>query len=68
MELYLRYLENTFFDRDSNENQGVKKFMFLYDFHDQDCSSKYVYRQDTNAFLVYFPLNHFKRLLLILLF
>ncbi len=46
------YLENTFFDRGSNENQGVEELVFLCDFHSRDCSSKYEHRQDASVILV----------------
>ncbi len=47
----MRYLENTFFDQDSNGNQEVEKLVSLCDFHSIDCSSKCRYRQHASAIL-----------------
>jgi hypothetical protein len=44
--LCMRYLENTFFGRDSDENQRVEKLVFLRDSHAKDCSLKCRDRQD----------------------
>ena len=48
----MRYLENTFFGRGSDENQGVEEIVVLCDFHSKDCSSKCGHRQDASAILV----------------